>query len=401
VTTKFTKIMKQSRATTGKRQSAIGDRFSFSSSGPLPLPHRLWPVVFRLSPLASIKRVIFLLGFFLLAVSVTGCAAKYVLETQSLQTPLQWPQQPNSAKVEYLTSISGFKETGTSFGYALRSVVFGADGDNRILKPVAVAAASDGRIAIADTAGKCVHLYIPKEKAYYRVYEAGGKDLKTPVGVTFDKESRLYVSDSSLAAIFVFDPHGKYLFSIDKAYFIKLKRPTGLAYNPDKDIIYAADTLEHRIYAFRPDGNVAFSFGERGIGNGQFNFPTHLFYSPRGFLYVTDSMNFRIQVFDPAGNFLAVFGHHGDGSGDMAMPKGIAADSDGIIYVVDALFDNVQLFNAKGQFLLTVSNRGVEQGEFWLPAGLFIDDSDRLYVCDTYNQRVQIFRITKNYVSGE
>jgi DNA-binding beta-propeller fold protein YncE len=329
--------------------------------------------------------------FFLTAFVAAGCASRWAMDVQPSEARLAWPQAPEKPKVRHLATIMGFKERGTS----LKTVFFGKSED-RFIRPVAVATGWDGRIAVADPGSKSVHLYIPKEEKHTGIFPFGAGEVASPVSVAFDDELRLYVADSFHEKIAVFDRLGGYLFSIGTTRDGVLKRPTGLAYDPDKKAVFAVDTASHRIHAFTPKGEPLFSFGERGSGNGQFNFPTHIFRGSAGRIYVTDAMNFRVQIFDSSGHFIAAFGRHGDGSGDFSMPKGVASDSEGTIYVVDTLFDNVQLFDEKGEFLLTLGSRGTGQGEFWLPSGIFIDGGDKLYVCDTYNQRIQIFEIMRD-----
>jgi len=329
-------------------------------------------------------------GFCLAALLATGCASKWAMNIQPSEARPVWPQAPEKPRIRHLMTITGFKEQGASM-----KTLFLGKGEDKFMSPVAVAIGGDGRIAVADTGSKKVHLYIPKEERYVKVIRFESGEIVSPVGVAFDDDLRLYVSDSFHGKIAVFDPLGKYLYSIDRARDGALKRPTGLAYDRDRKALFAVDTASHRIHAFTGKGEPHLSFGERGNGNGQFNFPTHIFRGSAGRIYVTDAMNFRVQVFDPSGIFIAAFGRHGDGSGDFSMPKGVASDSEGAIYVVDALFDNVQLFDEKGEFLLTLGGRGSGQGEFWLPSGIFIDGGDKLYVCDTYNQRVQVFEILK------
>jgi len=329
-------------------------------------------------------------GLCLAALMVAGCSRKWVMDSQPPEAGMVWPQAPEKPRVRHLATITGFRERGVSF----KSLIFGK-GEDRIVNPVAVAAGGDGRIAVADTGSRRVHLYIPKEERYIGVFRSGSGGMMSPVGVAFDDELRLYVSDSVHDKVSVFDSGGEYLFSFEKTRDGVLKRPTGLAYDRDRKTVFAVETASHRIHAFTPKGEPLVSFGERGSGDGQFNFPTHIFRGPSGRIYVTDAMNFRVQIFDSTGKFLSAFGNHGDGSGDFSMPKGVASDGEGVIYVVDTLFDNVQLFDEKGGFLLTLGSRGTGQGEFWLPSGIFIDGGDRLYVCDTYNRRIQIFEILK------
>lgn len=327
---------------------------------------------------------------------VSGCATTWTLKTTQPAIALQWPYQPNEAKVTYARAFTGLTHNMSS-GAVLRSIVFGENEDrNAFILPVAVAIGHDGRIAVADMGRTCVHLYIPAAQRYVQLVGSKEERLQSPVGLIFDEDSRLYVSDSA-GKVFAFDADGAPRFVLHDAGPDRLQRPTGIAYSPRTKMLYVVDTLANRVDAFGTNGDFGFSFGERGDAQGRFNFPTHIFRSAAGELYVTDALNFRVEIFDEEGKALGAFGHHGDGSGDIAMPKGVAVDTDGIVYIVDGLFDNVQLFNRRGEFLLTIGQRGTDFGEFWLPSGAFISDHGELYVCDTYNRRVQVFRIAERY----
>jgi DNA-binding beta-propeller fold protein YncE len=336
----------------------------------------------------------------LLAALLTGCATEWTLRTAQPSIALQWPYQPGPAKVTYERSLGGFAEHrgGAS---ALRAIVYGKESEERnaFVLPVAVATGADGRIAVADMGRRCVHLFLPAAQAYLRLDGSKQEKIASPVGVIFDEGLGLHVTDSA-GKVFAFGPDGAFLYSLTKAGNETLQRPTGIAYSPRRKLVYVVDTLAHKIHAFTTTGEYVQSFGTRGDGKGQFNFPTHIFWAPPGELYVTNSLDFRIDIVDESGKPLGSFGHHGDGSGDLAMPKGVAVDRDGVVYVADSIFDNVQLFNRRGEFLLTLGSRGTDFGQFWLPAGLFISDKDELYVCDTYNRRIQIFRLTVPYEHG-
>jgi sugar lactone lactonase YvrE len=334
----------------------------------------------------------------LLALALAGCVATWAPRTLRPEIVLQWPYQPNPAKLTYLHSLTGFA-AGRSAGTALRAAVYGREQAERnaFVLPVAVATAADGRIAVADLGRQCVHLYLPVEQRYLRLVGSDRERLASPVAVAFDDRARLYVSDSR-GKVFAFGVGGELRFTLAAAGAEALQRPTGLAWSPGRRLLYVADTLAHRVHAFDGDGRHHSSFGGRGDGEGRLNFPTHLFWAASGELYVTDALNFRVAIFDEEGRPRGAFGHHGDGSGDLAMPKGLAVDGDGVVYVADALFDNLQLFDREGRFLMTLGKRGADYGDFWLPAGVFISPQGELYVCDTYNRRVQVFRITERYV---
>ena len=337
-----------------------------------------------------------MLGLCLTAGCIQGGPTSWSPATTRPDARLQWPYLPGAAKVTYDHALSGVtpnKNMGTVF----RSVILGdSDRNDGFVLPVAVAVAKDGRIAVADMGRRCVHLYIPASSRYSCVAGPESQRITSPVGVVFDDEATLYVTDSS-GRLFAFDAQGALKFVVTKAGPNLLQRPTGIAYSATKKALYVVDTLAHAVRVFGTDGEFRFSFGSRGSGNAEFNFPTHIAIAPSGELYVTDALNFRVAIFDERGRPTGSFGHHGDGSGDLAMPKGIAVDCEGVVYVVDALFDNVQLFNRNGDFLLTIGGRGLGFGEFWLPSGSFLSEHGDLYVCDTYNRRVQVFRIVSGY----
>ena len=342
------------------------------------------------------RRNAFPLLALLLLSPLAGCSPGWNLRTAEAPFALQWPYQPNRAKLTYVRAVTGLSASAT-VGSTLAAVAYGSEKAeaNAFVLPVAVATWRDGRMAVADMGRAAVHLYLPREARYLRLTGPRKEPMRTPVAVAFDDGGRLFVSDSS-GRVYAFGQDGASLFTIHSAGKTPLQRPTGLAFSPSRKLLYVVDTLAHTVYALDPKGELVFAAGGRGDGEGRFNFPTHVALTPKGELVIADSLNFRIQILDGDGKFLSAFGHHGDGSGDIAMPKGLAVDRDGVVYAADSLFDVVQLFDRQGRFLLTLGRRGVDFGEFWMPAGIFIAESGELYVCDTYNHRVQVFRIAEN-----
>jgi DNA-binding beta-propeller fold protein YncE len=337
------------------------------------------------------------LGFALLwAAAGSGCRATWTPVTLAPPAPLQWPFAPAPARVTYSHALAGLaRDAGVAS--VLQAVAFGRSGnDDRFVLPVAMASDREGRIAVADTGCRCVHLFSPADEAYRRLTGTEQQRLASPVGVAFADDGRLFVADST-GALFAFERSGELRFMRRESGELRWQRPTGLVWSTSRKLLYVVDTLAHSVRAVDAEGDLVFSFGSRGSEPGQLNFPTHVALAPDGEVFVTDALNFRIAIFDGDGRSTGVFGHHGDGSGDLAMPKGIAVDAAGVVYVVDALFDNVQLFDRRGAFLLTVGARGTGFGEFWLPSGAFLDGQGRFHVCDTYNRRIQVFRVENGH----
>jgi tripartite motif-containing protein 71 len=63
-----------------------------------------------------------------------------------------------------------------------------------------------------------------------------------------------------------------------------------------------------------------------------------------GNIIIADSRNHRLQVFLPNGVFLAKFGTHGNAPGMLDRPSGICVSPEGRILVVDFGNNRVQAF---------------------------------------------------------
>ena len=256
------------------------------------------------------------------------------------------------------------------------------------VRPTGVAAAK-GRIFVTDPGAGQFWILSPAQRSVLRIDRSGDRKLRSPIGVCPGPGNDIYLTDSAQGNIYRYNGETGALVSELPGNF---QRPTGVAYDKINDRLYVADSARHVVIVMSGDGSLKSELGKRGVGDGEFNFPTFLFVDGEGVLLVTDSMGFRIQRFNPNGAFLGRIGYHGNVEGDFARPKGVATDSQGHVYVVDALFHTVQIFDIEGNYLAHFGTQGREEGEFWLPVGIYIDHKDRIYVADSYNARIQIFQ---------
>lgn len=326
----------------------------------------------------------------LLSLLLAGCASPNPANyPDDPGTALVWPSAPAPERIRFGQLIGKPEDLGIrSSGWRrLMNAVAGVK-ELGMVRPYAVSVLEQN-ILVADPGMNAVHWFDRARGKYQNISIVGDESLSSPVGVALG-EDRIFIADSSLGKVFILDGKGKPLNSISG-----LQRPTGLAFDAGTARLYVAETLAHRIVVFDIDGGQLFEFGSRGVKEGEFNYPSHIFLSG-GKLLVNDTMNFRIQRFDAEGRFLSMFGSHGDGSGDFSQEKGVAADSHGHIYVAGATIDRVQVFSPEGVFLLAFGSKGNGPGEFIMPAGITIVD-DQIYVTDSLNSRVQVFR----YVGGE
>ena len=329
--------------------------------------------------------------YFLPAASVMSADAPAQNITE--ERPWVWPLAPEQPRIQHVKTVITPQDLGVKKGFWAKVWAFiaGEDTVDRILSPHGIVADGEGKVYVVDWGAGRVHYFNFERKTYDQFGKTKLGELVSPIGAALDADGLLYVTDSVLRRVFVYSGTKNKRVIGDDA----LMRPTGIAVDKKAKILYVADTLGHRIEVFDLEGKKVRSFGKKGGGDGEFNYPTHLALDAAGDLYVMDTMNFRVQIFDNKGTFLTKFGGNGTAIGDFMKPKGIAVDSEGHIWVSDGLRNSIQVFNRDGRLLLIFGKKGIGRGEFDIPAGLFMDSKDQLLVADSYNYRVQIFQYLK------
>lgn len=334
------------------------------------------------------------LALLLLLLSLTACAGRVPLAEVEPSVSLQWPQKPYPAKIEWIRTISDYRDAGIARGFWKRALEFFIGWEKRrIVRPHGVLFDDKERLFIADPGAGLVHCMDMKEGSYTLIGGESGSPLRTPIGVAEDGQDRLYITDSTAGMVYRYDTATRALKPLLKQ---KLQRPTGIVYSRVTGLLYVVDTMSAQVIAFDEKGEERLRFGTPGEGKVQFNHPTDITVDGRGQLYVTDPLNYRIKIFTPEGKLVNEFGAAGDAPGSLNKPKGVAIDSEGHIYVSDALLDTVQVFDGSGRLLISFGSTGEGNGQFWMPSGIYIDRRDYIFVADTYNRRVQVFRFLRD-----
>ena len=321
-----------------------------------------------------------------------GCATTMPVAEQDKQAVTRvWPEPPADPRITYVRSFSRPADLGIKKSFFERvAEFFVGESDAHLVRPMAVVETPDGTLCVADPGAKGVQCFDVRRGRYQLVQGVDAAPLPSPVGLTNGARGEIYVADSALARILVIQPGAKQASPM--AIEATLRQPTGLVFDPVGQQLFIVDTAAHQVVVIGLDGKERARFGQRGDGDGQFNFPTLIGRDSDGRLYVTDSLNFRIQIFDTTGRFLSRFGRHGNATGDLSRPKGVATDRFGHVYVVDSMFHALQVFDHSGVFLLAIGGQGQGAGEFWLPTGLYVSDNNTIYIADSHNQRVQVLR---------
>ncbi len=182
----------------------------------------------------------------------------------------------------------------------------------------------------------------------------------------------------------------------------QFQRPRGIAVAADGSL-YVADTNNHRIQHIDRQGNTLHvwgSFADIASGEapgGTFYEPWGLDIGPDGSVYVADTWNHRIQKFTPEGEFINMWGYFGQAETPFAFwgPRDIAVNQNGNILVTDTGNKRIVIFDGDGNFISEFGEAGYGPGEFNEPVGLAADTQGNLYVNDTWNQRIQAFKLNE------
>jgi outer membrane protein assembly factor BamB len=177
-----------------------------------------------------------------------------------------------------------------------------------------------------------------------------------------------------------------------------LSHASGVAEAPD-GTIWVSDGANSRFQIFDPDGALLDVWGEKGSGEGQFNFVNTTYgdglgavaFAPDGSFYVADTGNYRIQHFSADGELLAVLGSFGTENGQFINPSSIAVDSEGNVMVSDDFREDVQKFDAAGNWLATMGGSGSGPGQLDHQGYVSIGPDDTIWVADPENKRIHHF----------
>jgi len=346
-----------------------------------------------------------ILSICLVLLSLCACAGQRIvtgeLEFGGEQVERIWPPSPEIPRYRYAGELTGeqnfhSKSEAVKSGAAkVLDWIVGLTSSRKespivLQRPMSGVVDEEGRIYVTDVSRKAVFVFDGVD-GRLNVWDAVtqiGAPFMSPVGVALGADGQVLVADSELGVVVRLDREGRPLGFIGQQV---LERPTGIARDPERGLIYVADTLAHNLKVFDDEGRLVETIGQRGKMPGEFNAPTHLTFADNK-LYVTDTFNARIQVFDALGDQKMSLGHRGLFVGEFVRPKGIAVDSDDNIYVVESYHDHVLMYDEQGRFLMAIGGTGTDAGQFYLPAGVWIDSHDRIYVADMFNGRVEIFQ---------
>ena len=226
-------------------------------------------------------------------------------------------------------------------------------GEGQFIEPVRVAVAADGTVYVADWGNGSVQ-YFTATGSFLGKSGRGNR-----VSWAFAPNRWTYEADVDDHRVRYYDENGSFLgkwgaLGTGPGQF---DGPMGLAvaYNGVVDV---ADTGNRRIQYFTPTGSYIGEWYAPGepldvavAGSGEF----YAAYYPNvgvavapdtGYVYYTDAVNHRIRYYTGSGSFLAEFGSYGTGDGEFDGPSDVAFSPSGArLSVVDTGNCRIQYFN--------------------------------------------------------
>ncbi len=226
--------------------------------------------------------------------------------------------------------------------------------------------------------------------------ELGDGQFQEPWGIAVAQDGRVYVADTWNHRIQVFAPDGTFLTKWGT--YGQTDRATWLFYGP-RDIaidasgrVFVTDTGNKRVVVFDQEGNYLDQWGSAGAGPGQFEEPVGIDLDAEGNIYVADTWNQRVQVFSPDHAFLRQWSVDAWYGESVINKPYLAVDAQGRVYITDPEGYRVAVFAGDGELVATFGLFGYDANSFSLPTGIAVDPEGFIYVTDTDGQRVMKFQ---------
>jgi DNA-binding beta-propeller fold protein YncE len=267
-------------------------------------------------------------------------------------------------------------------------------GAGELNKPRSVAVDREDNLYVVDMTGR-VQKFSPRGE-FILSWQMPQTDKGKPKGMSRDADGNIIVLEPHYSRVNHFTPEGKVVWQwgAHGTNLAELAFPRSVAVNSKGDMIVSEYGITERVQCFsggRQKFRLSGHFGKAGAGPGEFNRAEGLGIDAQDHIYVADSCNHRVQVFSPDGQFIATYGRPGNAPGEMSYPYDVRIDAQGFQYVCEFGNSRVQVFDPQHRFVESLGGPGAVPGKMSNPWAIALDSHGNLYVADAGNHRVLKF----------
>jgi len=265
-------------------------------------------------------------------------------------------------------------------------------GAGELNKPRSVAIDRDDNLYVVDMTGR-VQKFSPKGE-FLSFWQMPQTDKGKPKGMCRDKDGNIVVLEPHYSRINHCTPAGALVaqWGTHGTNTGELAFPRSVAVNSRGEIFVSEYGLTERVQCFAQDAHKFLrAVGKAGDGPGEFNRAEGLGIDAQDRIYVADSCNHRIQIFSPDGQFIAAYGKPGAAPGDFSYPYDVRIDAQGFQYVCEFGNSRIQIFDPQHRFVEMLGGPGAAPGKMSNPWAIALDSRGNLYVADAGNHRVLKF----------
>jgi sugar lactone lactonase YvrE len=291
-----------------------------------------------------------------------------------------------------LTACSPSAPESLSSRFFSRAEIIGTRGTGigQFNKPRSLTVDAQDNLYVVDMTGR-VQKFSPKGE-YLLSWQMPQTDLGKPKGMGRDASGNIVVIEPHYSRVNHFAPDGKLVRQWGRhgTNSGELALARAVAVNSAGDIFVSEYGATERVQRFSADGaRCVSSLGRAGQRDGELNRAEGLTIDRQDRLYVADSCNHRIQVFSPEGKHLRSYGRPGSDSNELSYPYDICVDAGGLQFVCEFGNSRIQVFDSTNCSVEIIGGAGSVAGKFNNPWSIALDSRGNLYVADSGNHRVQ------------
>ena len=301
-------------------------------------------------------------------------------------------------------------------------VIFGEKGkeSSQFNYPKGIAVDKHGNIYVADSWNHRIQKFDPlgNHLQTFGSYGEGKGELNEPYDIMVEDCGNILVVERYNHRLQWFSPEGKSLGWIGQrgtvleehlAYFYETSAnlfsspafefPTSIG-TDSLGNYFITDSGNHRIVKFNKNWQRILTFGERGEGIGQFQYPLCVSIGENDLLYISDLNNNRVQIFSPFGQFLDSLEQTGD-STPLKSPCLTAIDSHGKLHVGLTFNPRVFRFSTPSHSLESLASDRVQsdpRNPEWptLQGQLAEQSAESLIATESYAKAIQLMQSETN-----